>query len=509
ARARPGDRRRAQHPGADRRDLPSVPLRGRVRLDHEPAGHAGPDDPPRRLLEVVRDDRLASGLRGDAAAARRARGAADGQLELLHGVVRTAGRDRRAPGRSDAGRRHGGRVQAPPRRAGGRTQPPARCQVRAAARCVLRVPEHHGDGPVLGRGGRAPAERRRRGRPVRRGVRRPRRGLPQVLVRELRGQSEEGARSHAPGIRELREEVTRRTTVADVVVDGLQRAGTPGVIGITGERSGLLILDAARAIELPVTLASTARGACVVAAVAGDLADAPGAAVIGDAATTAILGLPERLPVILITSGRPSVIPGPKETLRVEAESAAHRIAHAARLAMTGPRGAVPLAIPGAVAAGPALRLATACRPDPLPYPALDDLDRAARALSSTTRPLLLVGAHCRSSEAAQWVRAFVEALPAPVLTTVRAKGVLPDPHPLMLGVLGAGGVERRGVEERLPGRADLVVAIGLDELEPLPEACRSAARAVVFGPAPTPEGLVPAARVVGQVSAIVEELAG
>ncbi len=74
-RARPGaagahrrDRVRARHPGADRRDLPAVPLRGRVRLDHEPARHAGPDDSARRLLEIVRDDRLASRLRRDAAA---------------------------------------------------------------------------------------------------------------------------------------------------------------------------------------------------------------------------------------------------------------------------------------------------------------------------------------------------------------------------------------------------------------------------------------------------------
>ena len=36
-------------------------------------GHAGAHDPPRRLLEAVRDDRLASRLRRDAAAARRAR----------------------------------------------------------------------------------------------------------------------------------------------------------------------------------------------------------------------------------------------------------------------------------------------------------------------------------------------------------------------------------------------------------------------------------------------------
>jgi acetolactate synthase I/II/III large subunit len=297
--------------------------------------------------------------------------------------------------------------------------------------------------------------------------------------------------------------VTRRTTVADVVVDGLRRAGTPVVIGITGERSGLPILDAARAIELPVALASTARGACVIAAVAGDLADAPGAAVIDDVPVAASGEPVARAPLILLTSGRPSALPGCKETLRVETESAAHRIAHAARLAMTEPRGAVHLDIPGDVATRTALPLATSCRPDPTPHPAPEALDRAARALSKASRPLLLVGAGCRSPEAAQWVRAFVEALPAPLLTTVRAKGVLPDPHPLMLGVLGAGAVD-----ERLLGRADLVVAVGLDPLEPVPERCWSTAPVVVFGPAAAPDGLAAAVHVIGEVSAIVEELA-
>jgi acetolactate synthase-1/2/3 large subunit len=298
--------------------------------------------------------------------------------------------------------------------------------------------------------------------------------------------------------------VTRRRTVADVVVDGLRRAGTPRVLGLAGGPTEP-ILDAARAIDLPVVLASTAPGACVIAGVTGDLVDAPGAAVIGDApAAAAIHGLPEHTPVVVITTGQPSDVRGCKETLGVETESAAHRIAHAARLAMTEPRGAVHLDIPGDVARRATLPLATSCRPDPLPYPAQEALDRAARALSDATRPLLLVGAHCRSPEAAQWVRAFVEALPAPVLSTARAKGVLPDPHPLMLGVLGVGGVE-----EELLGHADRVVALGLDALEPVPARCGSAAPTVVFGPAAVPDGLVPAVQVVGEVSTIVEELAG
>ena len=258
---------------------------------------------------------------------------------------------------------------------------------------------------------------------------------------------------------------------------------------------------------LPVVLAAGEAGACVMAGVTADLVDAAGAVVLDElaAASIAASGLAQRAATIVLTSGHLSAIPGCKETLRVESESAAHRIAHAARLAMSEPRGPVHLDIPADVAARAAIPLATSCRADPLPYPDADALDRAARALSDASRPLLLAGLHCRSADASQWVRAFVEALPAPLLTTVRAKGALPDPHPLMLGVLGVSGVE-----ERLVDRADVVVAIGLDtlEAEALPDACWSSARVLVFGPAAAPDGRVPAIHVAGEVSAIIEELA-
>jgi len=299
--------------------------------------------------------------------------------------------------------------------------------------------------------------------------------------------------------------VTRRTTVADVVVDGLRRAGTPYLVGLAHGAADAHVLAAARAIGLPVVLASSGRGARVIAAVAGDLADAPGAAAIGDT-PDALQDAFESGPSVLITSGHPSPIPGCKETLGVEPESAAHRIAHAARLAMTEPRGPVHLDIAAPVAQRAAVPLATSCRPDAVPYPAAEALDRAARELAQAARPLLLAGAHCRSSDAAQWLRAFAEALPAPLLTTARAKGALPDPHPLMLGVLGV-----TGTGERLLSRADLVVAVGLDtpEADTLPEPCWSTARVLALGPAAVPDGRRPLVQVLGAVSAIVEELAG
>jgi len=296
------------------------------------------------------------------------------------------------------------------------------------------------------------------------------------------------------------------TTVADLVVDGLKRAGTPRLFAAAA-RGDRRLLDAARAGGLSVTLVTHELASCVMAGVTGDLVDAPGAVLIGDdvAAPARALPMLDGAPLIVLTSGHPSTVPGCKETLGVEAVSAAHRIAHAARLAMTGPRGPVHLDIAPGMAGAAAVPLATSCRPDPPPYPESDVLDRAAGALASATRPLLLAGLHCRSSDAVQWLRAFAEALPAPLLATPRAKGALPDPHPLTLGVLGV-----QGVEERVLSRADLVVALGLDtrEADAVPAACWSGAPVLALGPAALPDGRVASTHVIGDVSAIVEELA-
>jgi acetolactate synthase I/II/III large subunit len=299
-----------------------------------------------------------------------------------------------------------------------------------------------------------------------------------------------------------------RNTVADIVVDGLRRAGTPRLFRAADEASSRLC-EAARAAGMPVTLASGDAAACVMASVSGDLVDAPGAALVGSPeSTTAPFAFVararvDRAPLIVLTRRHASPVPACKASLGVTVETAAHWIAHASRLAMTEPRGPVHLDIPADVAGRPAVPLATSCRPDPLPYPDARTLDAAARMLTHASRPLLLAGLHCRGAAAAQWLRAFAEALPAPLLTTARGKGALPDPHPLTLGVLGDSGVDAR-----LLGRADLVLAIGVDTHEPVPAPCWSTAPVLGFGPPEALEDRTLVAQVVGDVGAILEELA-
>ena len=300
-----------------------------------------------------------------------------------------------------------------------------------------------------------------------------------------------------------------RSTVADVVVDGLKRAGTPRLFGVAGLETNLPLLEAAREGELPLTLASGETAACIMAAVTGDLVEAPGAVVVGSGrgVAAALAGIAQarvdRAPMIVLTDDHHGDIGACKASLSVAAESAAQWIAHATRLAATEPRGPVHLEIRPEVARQPALLVATSCRPDPLPAPDPGALDAAARLLAVASRPLLVAGLHCRSTSVQPWVRALAEALPAPVLVTRRAKGALPDPHPLMLGTLGGDGAD-----EQLLKRADLIVGLGLDALELVQAPWWSTVTVLSVGP---PEALgdrIPAVEVVGEVAVVLEELA-
>jgi acetolactate synthase-1/2/3 large subunit len=299
-------------------------------------------------------------------------------------------------------------------------------------------------------------------------------------------------------------------TVADVVVDGLKRAGTARLFGVPGVGGNLRFLEAARARDLPLVLAYGDAAACVMAAVTGDLGDAPGVALAGrgPGVAAAITGVAhaalDRSPMLLLTDRHPGTLLACKASLRVEAPSAAHWIAHAVQLAMKPPRGPVHLDVPPDVAREPALPLATACRPEPLPPPAAEALDAAATLLARASRPVMIVGLGCRAPESAGWLRAFAEALPAPVLATRKGKGAVPDPHPLRLGVLPGGGVEGR-----LLARADLLVALGLDAAEASPDTWPGDAPLLHLAPFAAAGGLRRrVTEVVGEIALIVEELA-
>ncbi len=78
--------------------------------------------------------------------------------------------------------------------------------------------------------------------------------------------------------------------------------------------------------------------------------------------------------------------------------------------------------------------------PDPIEPPDQEALSGAARMLAEAKRPILMLGGGVTASGAAPVARAFAEAAGLPTTVSLFGLGVLPDAHPLNLGMLGMHG---------------------------------------------------------------------
>jgi 3D-(3,5/4)-trihydroxycyclohexane-1,2-dione acylhydrolase (decyclizing) len=90
--------------------------------------------------------------------------------------------------------------------------------------------------------------------------------------------------------------------------------------------------------------------------------------------------------------------------------------------------------------------------------PSERSLDDAARLLRAARRPLIVAGGGVIYSQAADALRALVDAAGIPVAETQAGKGVLPYDHPFALGAIGATGTRGANLVAR---DADVVLAIG------------------------------------------------
>ncbi|MEO0400926.1 MAG: thiamine pyrophosphate-binding protein [Pseudomonadota bacterium] len=104
--------------------------------------------------------------------------------------------------------------------------------------------------------------------------------------------------------------------------------------------------------------------------------------------------------------------------------------------------------------------------------PAARALDTMRAHLAGADRPILIVGVDAlnqgfdtRRTDIADTLRQFVETYNVPVITTYKAKGVLPEDHPLSLG---GAGLSPKADKVLLPmvQRADLIIGLGYDPIE-------------------------------------------
>ena len=285
---------------------------------------------------------------------------------------------------------------------------------------------------------------------------------------------------------ELEDEPEHQRTVSDVMVETMVEWGVTHVFGMVGH-SNLGFADAMRRQEEAGKLTFVGirhEGAAAFAASAyGKLTGQPAACfgIAGPGSTNLLTGLydakVDRSPVLAISGQVPSKVLGRGAFQDVDLTAAfadvaafsktvlpasdhAELMTLALKHALVG-RNVAHLVLPDEVQE---LRAPADARPSsPVGRVAVDTIappaptvDDAVALISRARRPVIVVGHGARFDM--DHVRAFADALDAPVLTTFKAKGLISDHHPLGAGVLGRSGTP---VASWLMNESDLLVVFG------------------------------------------------
>jgi len=271
---------------------------------------------------------------------------------------------------------------------------------------------------------------------------------------------------------------------ADVIARRLHDAGCRHVFGIPGGEV-LALLDAFAGAGLRFVLCRHENAGGFMAEGTYHATGAPGVllATLGPGVANAVNVVAnaqqDRIPLLFLTGcidadeassythqifDHQAVLrPITKASLRVPAEAVAETIDRAIAIALSGRPGPVHLDVPISVATGAAVLPAPAAAPAQPVVP--DGLDEVFPRVAAADRPLVLAGMDVLHHDAAAAVRRFAEASGAPVVTTYRAKGVLPEDHPLSIGCAALSPLADR-ILLPLLGQADLIVAAGYDPIE-------------------------------------------
>lgn len=278
---------------------------------------------------------------------------------------------------------------------------------------------------------------------------------------------------------------------ADVLAAELASAGTRLLFGLPGGGANLDVVGAAAAAGIGFVLTHDETAACVMAGTHGLLTGSVGAAVVtrGPGVTNAATGLAQatldRFPLLLVSD--------------TVSSSTASRVPHQRfdQVAMTAPitkwagvlggspdvaRAAVALARRGPAGAVHLDLDVTAPGDVPPDLPARFPVDDAAladarRLLAGSRHPVVIAGLE---AAAAPGAGDALGRLGCPVLCTYQAKGVVPDGWPVAAGLFTNGALERPLLE-----RADLILAVGVDPVEPIPASWDHDAPVVMLHPAP------------------------
>lgn len=107
-------------------------------------------------------------------------------------------------------------------------------------------------------------------------------------------------------------------------------------------------------------------------------------------------------------------------------------------------------------------------RPASVCAPYGPDLETACEWLSTAVKPVMIVGVDALNQGAQQSVCNFAEKHGVPVITTYKAKGIIPEDHDLSLGGAGLSPLADRDLVPFVSS-SDLIICVGYDPIEMRP----------------------------------------
>lgn len=254
----------------------------------------------------------------------------------------------------------------------------------------------------------------------------------------------------------------KRMTGAEVTIRLLEQQGISMIAGIPGG-ANLPLYDAlSRSTSITHVLSRHEQGAGFIAQGMARASGKPAVcfATSGPGATNILTAIADAkldsVPIICITGQVPTSLIGTDAFQEVDTygmsipitkhnflvrtpEELLHVLPEAFRLSVSGRPGPVLIDIPRdvqtaelAVETWPAL-----AEVDPAPEFMASSIEKAAEMINKAKRPVLWIGGGVVAGESGELVRAIAEKASIPVTTTLMGLGVMPNDHPLFLGMLG------------------------------------------------------------------------
>ncbi|WP_457647608.1 thiamine pyrophosphate-binding protein [Profundibacter sp.] len=279
---------------------------------------------------------------------------------------------------------------------------------------------------------------------------------------------------------------------AQIIANGLAGAGCRHAFGMPGGEV-LALLDALRVAGIEFTLVKHENAGGYMAEGSWHATGAPGIllATIGpgvsNAVNTVANAYQEQVPLIVLTGCISHAMaeqfthqvidhaalfsPVTKATLRVEQGTAALTVDKALSIALSDPPGPVLLELPDEY-----LDAAHWQEPDRAPAaPKLaeagiwaegsETLQQARDMLQNAKKPIILAGLGAIHHAAGPAILELAENHQVPVVTTYKAKGILPEDHPMALGGHGLSPLSDKTILPLL-AKSDCVILAGYDPIE-------------------------------------------